>query len=442
MALFQRTKSPFADNEPGAQKLGSAEAQSVGDLLRRQRLALDIDVGDAAAALKIKPAYLAAIEEGRPDQLPGATYALGFVRSYSEYLGLDSEELLRRFKFEAAELNAKPDLTFPMPLNERSVPAGRVLAVALILAACSYGIWYHLTANEWVLPERVAEVPTELLPSKFGPSIRAKVSASAVSNPSPERRSLKRAAVDLTATQAHLPAAPVVSVGRSPVVKELNSFGSVSPPASATSANPEPSELTRVPIVSPRPATVAADALHPPPGLAPAMAAAPAKVGAAHDARPSSASTPAMAPPSVSADPGPLPSVPSRVAVTGAPSAATAASALNRSEPLAGAQTPKVEGTRTPAVPGDRSRITVRASADSWIQIRAADHSALFTGVLKPGDIYRVPDRPDLTMRVGNAGGIDIMIDGKPTPPLGPMGAVRNVSLDPATLSGQSPAHN
>ena len=82
------------------------------------------------------------------------------------------------------------------------------------------------------------------------------------------------------------------------------------------------------------------------------------------------------------------------------------------------------------------------ATTDSWIQIRDANRSLLFTGLLKPGERYRVPDRPGLLMRVGNAGGLDVTVDGKPVPPLGPAGAVRNVALDPEALAAKSEIHD
>ena len=48
-----------------------------------------------------------------------------------------------------------------------------------------------------------------------------------------------------------------------------------------------------------------------------------------------------------------------------------------------------------------------------------------------------MPDRPGVSMRTGNAGGLYITVDGKPVPPIGGMGAVKNVLLDPqALLSG------
>jgi cytoskeleton protein RodZ len=37
-------------------------------------------------------------------------------------------------------------------------------------------------------------------------------------------------------------------------------------------------------------------------------------------------------------------------------------------------------------------------------------------------------------MRVGNAGGVEILVDGKPTPALGQAGQTRNVALDPDRL--------
>ncbi|MEI9886891.1 MAG: putative PEP-binding protein [Rhizomicrobium sp.] len=48
--------------------------------------------------LKIRKDHLEAIEEDRLDALPGRTYAVGFVRSYADYLGLDVGQCVERFK--------------------------------------------------------------------------------------------------------------------------------------------------------------------------------------------------------------------------------------------------------------------------------------------------------------------------------------------------------
>ncbi|MEE9481089.1 MAG: DUF4115 domain-containing protein, partial [Kiloniellales bacterium] len=81
------------------------------------------------------------------------------------------------------------------------------------------------------------------------------------------------------------------------------------------------------------------------------------------------------------------------------------------------------------------ARIVLRALLDSWVQIRDAEDSLLLTRVLQPGDTYRVPELSGLTLLTGNAGGLQIEVDGAVVPPLGPVGAVRrNIALDPERL--------
>lgn len=137
---------------------------SAGEELRRRREALGLDLSEVAATLRIKPRYLAALEAGRPEQLPGYAYALGFMRAYAGYLGLDAFAVLRRFEQEAAGLLAKPDLSFPMPADERRTPGATALLTAVILAICGYGTWYYSSTSETPRLERVAPVPVELLP--------------------------------------------------------------------------------------------------------------------------------------------------------------------------------------------------------------------------------------------------------------------------------------
>ena len=50
--------------------------------------------------LRIQHSYLQAIEEGEIDRLPGPTYAVGFVRAYAEYLGLEGNKVAERFREE------------------------------------------------------------------------------------------------------------------------------------------------------------------------------------------------------------------------------------------------------------------------------------------------------------------------------------------------------
>ena len=98
-------------------------------------------------------------------------------------------------------------------------------------------------------------------------------------------------------------------------------------------------------------------------------------------------------------------------------------------------------GTDTGGAPvvatGPGSRVTLRARLDSWVQVSGEDDELLLTRILRAGDTYAVPNRPDLTLLTGNAGALEISVDGRVLPPIGPIGAVRrNVSLNPEDLLG------
>jgi cytoskeleton protein RodZ len=354
MVLFRRIKTPFTENPPESEVPLSSGPRSAGEVLRQRRQEFGLTLEEAAAALRIKPVYLRALEEGRPAGLPGPAYAVGFTRSYSNFLGLDSGEVLRRLKAEKAELGRKPDLAFPIPLGERSLPSGSMLLVALILALCGYGGWYYFSNRPQWGGERIGAVPATLL-SKPKP------------RPEPAK---KEGASPAAAAKPAVPAAP---------------------------APPHPP--------APRPAALSPSAKTDSMGASPPAAAAAAPPAPAPAASPTPRTSPAAAP----------------------PAAAPAAK-----KPADG-PAPRVYGAKT-------SRIVIRASAASWIEVRAADGSILFERVLKPGESYRVPNEPGVTLRTGNAGALSIAVDGKSAPPLRGIGGVlRHVALDPrALLSGKA----
>jgi transcriptional regulator with XRE-family HTH domain len=203
MALVERNGPSSMDGAPEGDAGPATGPRPAGEALRRQRQALGLDLQDVAAALRIKPRHLAAIEAGRPEQLPGLVYALGFTRSYADYLGLDPGEVLRRFKEGPIGLPEHPDLSFPMPPGERSM---RDIA-ALLTAICGYGMWYYLSSGEGRSVERVAPVPAELLahtmpaPPAFGtssPADRAGMGSAPAGPPAASAAPVLPAARDVT----------------------------------------------------------------------------------------------------------------------------------------------------------------------------------------------------------------------------------------------------
>jgi len=69
-------------------------------MLREERIKKGLTLEEAAAATKIKSAFLLAIERSDYQKLPSVAYAQGFVRNYTGFLGLAEKEVLPLFRRE------------------------------------------------------------------------------------------------------------------------------------------------------------------------------------------------------------------------------------------------------------------------------------------------------------------------------------------------------
>jgi len=132
--------------------------------LRAARERLGYALPDVADWLRIKLAYLEALEDGRINDLPGVTYAAAFLRSYAQLLGLDPDEIYRRFKDEADEINHRTELEFPAPRPSRAIPNGALALLGVVLAVGAYAGWYRLSGEGRLPAETVTQVPARLAP--------------------------------------------------------------------------------------------------------------------------------------------------------------------------------------------------------------------------------------------------------------------------------------
>jgi cytoskeleton protein RodZ len=70
----------------------------IGQTLRETRMRNRIDITEVEAGTKIRAKYLRALENEEWDLLPGPTFVKTFLRSYADYLGLDSRLLVEEYK--------------------------------------------------------------------------------------------------------------------------------------------------------------------------------------------------------------------------------------------------------------------------------------------------------------------------------------------------------
>jgi cytoskeleton protein RodZ len=93
---------------------------------------------------------------------------------------------------------------------------------------------------------------------------------------------------------------------------------------------------------------------------------------------------------------------------------------------------------RAPRTYGSSSaetRVVLRARDNAWVHVSSTNNDYLWVQTLRPGDRFIVPARPDLVLWTGNAGGVEVLVDGALLPALGPEAVVvRDVSLQPRAL--------
>jgi cytoskeletal protein RodZ len=115
----------------------------IGETLREARMRRRIDMADVETATKIRAKYLRALESEEWELLPGPTFVKTFLRTYADYLELDSRLLVEEYK-QRFERPAGMDVT---PLNLRRQRRRRrvaprigpgvvvVLGIAILLVA-------------------------------------------------------------------------------------------------------------------------------------------------------------------------------------------------------------------------------------------------------------------------------------------------------------------
>lgn len=143
---------------------------TVGEQLRAAREAAGLSLADVASKTRITMRHLEAIESSDFSALPGATYSLGFARSYAKAVGLDAVALTDALRAELAE-GGHHTTTARQPAYEPTDPArvpSRGLAWGAAglaaLLAIAYFIWRSFALSPTpdapkTAPKAVAEAP-------------------------------------------------------------------------------------------------------------------------------------------------------------------------------------------------------------------------------------------------------------------------------------------
>ena len=129
---------------------------TAGECLKRKREELDISLRDISEKLKVKSDYLENLESGSYEELPPDVYVRGFVKSYAQFVGLDSEKMVgiynREKKIESKiEKKSKKKETYANKFTTQNfaIITPKIVTAflsLLILFAVGFYLWHQISS--------------------------------------------------------------------------------------------------------------------------------------------------------------------------------------------------------------------------------------------------------------------------------------------------------
>lgn len=113
---------------------------TVGGILQQARMQKRMKLPSIAKKLRIREEFLDALEKGNYYVFPALVYGVGFLRTYANFLGLNADELITRFKKETTDIQSTP-LDMPRTHDPKVMPTPKIIFKSLAVLIVLYLIW-------------------------------------------------------------------------------------------------------------------------------------------------------------------------------------------------------------------------------------------------------------------------------------------------------------
>ncbi|WP_339747570.1 helix-turn-helix domain-containing protein [uncultured Maricaulis sp.] len=171
MAGFVPVDSVFSEN-------GASYVQySAGDRLREARAKAGLTLDSASARTRIRRDYLEALETMDTRGLPARAYALGYLRTYAGFLGIEPVGIVDQFKREVdTETGRAVPSAGAKTRDPIKLPRGVFGALLILVSVASVAWWYSEQAPSFGAIANLPSPPDaapEWARADFQPELRA-----------------------------------------------------------------------------------------------------------------------------------------------------------------------------------------------------------------------------------------------------------------------------
>ncbi len=155
----QKTIDKAADKSVDKVVIKPIEKQTVtrvGAMLKNMRQEKGLKVADIAKFLCVRKQYIEAIEESNYQEIPAFPYGIGFIRSYADYLGLNSGNIVELYK-EETNVKKTEEINVNEPQTTAAMPNIVYILISLVAIALVYGGWMLLNRDDEIETANLTE---------------------------------------------------------------------------------------------------------------------------------------------------------------------------------------------------------------------------------------------------------------------------------------------
>jgi len=130
---------------------------SLGEFLKEARLKANISIDQIVEDTHIVKKFIEAIEQDEFSIFPGEAYLKGFLRTYSEYLGLDSNEVIKKYeKIKIMETPTPIEQLIPKPeFNFRPfIIIGIFILIVVSIGIILSFVFKNISSNSSNIPKK------------------------------------------------------------------------------------------------------------------------------------------------------------------------------------------------------------------------------------------------------------------------------------------------